>query len=181
LCDAIPPAYRRPAMPTVRAETPDDPAAIRRVHALAFGGPEESRLVDALRTAGAARCALVAEVDGDVVGHVCFSPVVVGDDPTFPALGLGPVAVLPAHQRRGIGARLVREGLAAARGAGARAVVVLGEPDYYRRFGFTPARDHGLRCEYPGAEDAFMAIALVPDAFAGRAGLVRYRPEFAGV
>ena len=88
------------------------------------------------------------------------------------------MAVLPAHQRTGVGTALVRAGLDAARAAGATAVVVLGHPTYYPRFGFAPASRVGLRCVYDASDDAFMAIELVAGGFGGRRGLVRYAPEF---
>ena len=110
-----------------------------------------------------------------MVGHIAFSPVTI--EPAGSAIGLAPMAVLPAHQRRGIGGRLVREGLEQLRAAGHGAVVVLGHPEYYPRFGFTRASRFGLRCELDCPDEAFMALELVPGALANRAGLVRYRRE----
>ena len=160
----------------IRPERPGDAEAIHAVHAAAFPGPDEARLVDALRAAGRLSLSLVAEADdGHVIGHVAFSPVSV--DGASDGLGLAPLAVAPARQRRGVGHLLVTEGLAAAERAGAGFVVVLGDPDYYGRFGFNPAGDWGLSDEYGGGP-AFQVLELRPGAVPRGAGLVRYAPEF---
>jgi len=91
--------------------------------------------------------------------------------------GLAPAAVLPAHQGRGIGSALIRRGLEQCRSAGYGAVVVLGEPRYYSRFGFSRAAGRGLSNEY-GAHDEFMVMELRAGALDGISGLVRYAPEF---
>jgi putative acetyltransferase len=166
-------------MGEVRPETPDDTAAVHAVHVAAFPTDAEARLVDRLRVNGQARVSLVAEVDGAVVGHVLFSPVsLVTPDACCWGLGLAPLAVLPSHQRRGIGAALVREGLTACQAAGCGFVVVLGHPAYYPRFGFGKASAVGLGNEY-GADDAFMVLELVPGSLPAGGGLVKYGVEFA--
>jgi len=159
----------------VREEGPDDVAAIRAVNDAAFDQPLEGRIVDALRTHGAVRLSLVAEVEGRIVGHILFSPVTsAGGD----GLGLGPMAVTPDHQRRGIGAALIEAALARLRAAGFPFVVVLGHHEYYTRFGFVPASRHGLRCEWDVPDESFMVHVIDPGATAAAAGLVQYRPEF---
>jgi putative acetyltransferase len=122
---------------------------------------------------------LVAEQDGVVVGHILLSPVRV-DTPgaQLAAVGLGPMAVLPELQRRGIGRRLIEESLERLRSLGHEAVVVVGHPQYYPRFGFMRASQLGLRWEMDCPNEAFMAMELRPGALAGRAGVVRYHPEF---
>jgi putative acetyltransferase len=163
-------------MTAIRAERAGDAAAIHAVHAASFPTDGEARLVDALRAAGRLVVSRVAVIDGAVVGHVAFSPVSL---PT--GVGLGPVAVLPAHRRRGLAAALIRDGLAACAADGFGVVVVLGDPLYYGRFGFAPASRWGLVDEYGGG-DAFQALELSPGAIAaGGRGLVRYAPEFAAV
>lgn len=159
----------------VRAEQPGDTAGVHAVHAAAFPTGAEARLVDALRSAGRLTLSLVACAEGDVVGHIAFSPL-----DREGGLGLAPLAVLPAWQGRGVGDALARAGLAAARAAGAGFVVVLGSPAYYGRFGFLPAAAHGLRDEYGGG-DAFQVLELLPGALPAGAGLVRYAQEFAGL
>lgn len=159
----------------VRPETAGDADAVRAVHVAAFPTPLEARLVDALRAAGKAVISLVAELDDAVVGHVLFSPVSVARGARR-GLGLAPVAVLPRVQRRGVGSRLIGAGLAAAAALGQDFVVVLGEPDYYQRFGFATASRFGLLNAY-GVDAPFMALAVHADGFEGVSGLVSYAPE----
>ena len=166
----------------IRAETKEDIPAVRRVNELAFGQPDEATLVDALRAAARPHISLVAVEDGRVVGHIFFSPVTIeavdeAVDFGSTILGLAPMAVLPEYQRRGIGSQLVREGLSECRRIGCEVVVVLGHPEYYPRFGFVPASQKGLRCEYPVPDEAFMVAELKPGALTVR-GLVKYGPEF---
>lgn len=124
----------------IRNETDGDADAITAVTLAAFATLEISQhteqfIVKALRAAGALTVSLVAELDGRVVGHVAFSPVVFSDG-TPDWHGLGPVSVLPAHQRQGIGKALIRQGLARLQAMGARGCCLVGHPDYYRKFGF---------------------------------------------
>jgi len=161
---------------TIRDEAPRDHAAVREINLLAFEGPGEADLVDALRERATPCVSLVAEVDGRVVGHLMLSPVTLDGHPALRAMGLAPMAVLPDHQGIGVGTALARAGLEACRTLGAEVVVVLGHPGYYPRFGFAPASRLGLRCVYDAPDDAFMALELTPGALAGRAGLVRFHP-----
>jgi putative acetyltransferase len=124
----------------IRNEIAADADAITAVTLAAFATLEISQhteqfIVKALRAAGALAVSLVAELDGRVVGHVAFSPVVFSDG-TPDWHGLGPVSVLPAHQRQGIGKALIRQGLARLQAMGARGCCLVGHPDYYRKFGF---------------------------------------------
>lgn len=160
--------------PTIRRETSADQAAIREVHRRSFPSEAEGELVDALREARRLTISLVAEVEGAIVGHVAFSPVTAGETM---GLGLAPVAVLPDYRRRGIAAELIRAGLAEAARIGGGYAVVLGEPEYYGRFGFRPAAEWGLHDAYGGG-DAFQALSFQPGAIPRGAGLVRYAPEF---
>jgi len=169
-------------MLTIRAETPEDYLAVRRVNELAFIRSAEADLVDALRKTVAPYISLVATVDGQLVGHIFFSPVtVISECNRFRALGLAPMAVLPNYQNQGIGSRLVRKGLTECRTIGHNIVVVLGHPEYYPRFGFEVAREKGLRCEYEVPDEAFMVAQLENRALAGRHGLVKYAPAFSNL
>lgn len=160
----------------IRREQPGDRAAIFAVHATCFPSDAEARLVDLLRAAGRLDVSLVAEADGAIVGHVAFSPVLTAAGAI--GAGLAPVGVLPEYRRRGIAADLIRAGLDACREAGFGWVVVLGEPEYYGRFGFRPAAEFGLSDEYGGGP-SFQALELTAGALPRDAGLVRYAPEFA--
>ncbi|MBC7931860.1 MAG: N-acetyltransferase [Rubrivivax sp.] len=169
-------------MVIIRAEESKDREAVREVNASAFGRPGEADLVDALRENAPQHVSLIAEEDGRIVGHIFFSPVTVesgaGD---WAAMGLAPMAILPEFQARGVGSRLVREGLEHCHRAGHDVVFVLGHADYYPRFGFTPAKPRGIECEFPAPDENFMVAELKPGALNGRAGMVRYRPEFRSV
>jgi len=163
-------------------ERPEDANAIRFVLEEAFGQSNEADLVDALRRRAALTLSLVALRENEVVGHIVFSPVTIeSDESSFDAIGLGPMAVLPPHQGKGIGSQLVRTGLELCRKAGHEIVVVLGHPDFYGRFGFVPTRHRGLHCEFDVPDDVFMVMELRQDALAGRGGLVKYQPEFKSV
>lgn len=158
-----------------RPEHPSDAAAIRAIHEAAFPTAAEARLVDALRASGRLAVSIIAADTSGPVGHVAFSPVTVGE---AQGLGLAPMAVVPAHQNRGVGALLVREGIASCVAIGCGFVVVLGEPEYYGRFGFMRASSFGLDNEY-GVDEAFLAIELVAGRLPAGGGLARYAPEFA--
>jgi putative acetyltransferase len=165
-------------MVIIRDETTEDYAAVYRLNSLAFGSEFEAALVERLR-AVRPHISLVAVKDERVVGHIFFSPVTVeSDDASFKALGLAPMAVLPEHQNQGIGSQLVRRGLEECERLGHNVVFVVGHPNYYPRFGFSPAKAKGIACEYSVPDEVFMVAELKPGALAGRKGLVRYRPEF---
>jgi putative acetyltransferase len=159
----------------IRPEQPADLPAIRALVTVAFGQAAEADLVDRLRAAGALAHSLVAEQNGAIVGHIALSPVSVQGAFMPGVLGLAPLAVDPQHQRRGIGAALVEAALASGRAEAAKLVVVLGEPAYYRRFGFRPAAGLGLTCPWPETGEAFQALVLAPPA---PRGLVRYHRAF---
>jgi len=165
-------------MLVIRPEEARDVAAVRTVHQAAFPTPMEARLVDRLRDNGNASVALVAEREGQVVGHILFSPVTINGDSTGRGIGLAPVAVAPEHERTGIASRLIRDGLEACRAAGYRFVVVLGATEFYTRFGFARASTRGLGNEYQ-ADEHFMVLELQPGSLPPQGGLVRYGPEFA--
>ena len=161
---------------TVREERVDDHAVIRHVNESAFGTAEEADLIEALRTEGVVLLSAVAEVDGQIVGHVLFSRIWVDAATPVEAVALAPVAVLPSHQRRGIGDRLIRYGLEALRAFGERIVIVVGHPTYYPRFGFSTELSRRIGSPFP--PDAFMALELTPGALTGVRGWVRYPRAF---
>jgi putative acetyltransferase len=161
----------------IRAEQPTDAEVIQRVLEAAFSTAAEARLVDLLRRNDQLRISLVAVADGEIVGHIGFSPIEV-DGESEGGIGLAPVAVLPSCQRQGIGSGLIRAGLAECARAGYGFVVVLGSPVFYPRFGFSRADRWRLANEY-GADEEFMVLELRAGAIPPRGGLVRYGPEFA--
>ena len=162
----------------IQPETEQHRAAIWKVNQAAFEGDAEANLVDALRDSGFAEVSLVAEVDGKVVGHILFSrAAIVTNVGTVDALSLAPMAVLPSHQRQGIGSRLVEAGLQACRERGYKIVVVLGHPEFYRRFGFSAEMARPLESPF-GSGEAWMALELMPGALASVEGRIEYSPPF---
>ncbi len=165
----------------IRVEEENDRAAVHAVNVSAFETPTEANLVDALREHARPVASLVAEDDGTVVGHIMFSPVSLSGHPGLKVMGLAPMAVAPEHQRKGIGSALVRAGLEQCKQLGFVAVVVLGHPEYYPRFGFSPASRFGIDCEYDVPEEAFMAMELQREALSEKAGRVKYHAAFSNV
>ncbi len=164
----------------IRAERPGDVAAVRRVVEAAFKGKAEADLVDTLRAAGKFSVALVAAQGRTVAGFCLLTDVEIAGNGLKPrGAGLAPLAVRPTFQGRGVGRMLVRAALERAREAGYGFVCLLGDPRYYRRFGFRAGGTLGLACEFAAPAEAFMAIELAPGALAGVTGTVRYSPEFA--
>jgi putative acetyltransferase len=167
----------------VREERTFDVEAIRDVNKRAFGQEQEANIVDALRSNGAASLSLVATVDSTVaghvvahvVGHIMYSPVEIGP---LEGIGLGPVAVLPEYQRRGIGSVLVETGNRRLELSRCPFIVVLGHPAFYPRFGFKPASTLGVSCEWDVPDDVFQILVLDPLRLAGVSGVARYRREF---
>ncbi len=151
---------------------------MRAVNVSAFETPAEADLVDALRSQAAPLVSLVAEENSCVVGHIMFSPVSLSDHPDLEAMGLAPMAVMPDHQCKGVGSALVRAGIEHCKQLGCGAVVVLGHPGYYPRFGFTPASRFGIKSMYEVQEDVFMALEMRPGTLRGRSGRVAYHPAF---
>ena len=166
-------------MVSIRPEAPKDIDAIGYVNEQAFGQPVEAAIVDKLRNRNALTISLVATIGNEVVGHIAFSPVLIESEcSSFEAVALAPMAVLPAHQRKGIGSQLVRAGLGECHRLGHDIVVVLGHPNYYPRFGFVPGKQRGIDCEFEVPDEAWMVLELREGALAGRSGTVKYQPEF---
>jgi putative acetyltransferase len=167
-------------MEQIRPEREQDTTAVRRVLEAAFPTAAEADLVERLRRGSKSVIALAAEDEGEVVGHIVFSPLVLEPLAGAIGLGLGPIAVLPDHEKHGVGRRLVQNGLAACHAWGAGFVTVLGDPEYYGRFGFEPASEHGLLNEF-GAGPHFMVFPLKKNGLPPRGTLIRYAPEFSGM
>ena len=161
----------------IRNEQSQDRGDVRKVNESAFERPDEADLIDRLREEGVVLVSLVAEVDSGIVGHILFSRMSIeterGD---LPAVSLAPMAVAPRYQGRGVGIRLIRQGLAELRARGERIVIVLGHKHYYPRFGFSSEKARYLSSPFP--PDAFMALELSEGALKDIRGAVRYPVAF---
>jgi len=162
----------------VRTETPDDGDAIRLVNRAAFGVSVEADLVDRLRADGDLLLSLVAESEGGIVGYCGFSRLTIeANNEHANGVSLGPVAVLPLQQRRGIGQQMIRDGIARLKARGETLIVVLGDPDYYSRFGFDAAAAKDYRTPYDGP---YLQVLRLSDHVPA-SGNVRYAAAFAGL
>ena len=156
----------------IRDETPHDRAAVFQAVASAFAQSAEAELVEKLGRAGDSVISLVAEDAGRIIGHILLSRMVA----PFPALALAPISVIPARQRRGVGSALVNGAIDRARSQDWSAIFVLGDPDYYQRFGFD--KDAANRFTSPYAGEHFMMLAL-SSAPRAASGVLRHAPAFA--
>jgi putative acetyltransferase len=165
----------------IRGEAPTDADGITRVNYLAFGRPNEGELILKLRKLSGfePRLSLVYEKDNIILGYILLLPIMIqsthGD---YQTLSLGPIAVLPDHQKRGIGGCLIGEGHAAALELGFQSVVLLGHPTYYPRFGYKPAALWNLTNPWGIHNEAFMAIELIKGTLDNISGLVIYPKVF---
>lgn len=167
---------------TIRPERAEDVEAIARVVEAAFGRAVEARLVERIRASEqyVPELSLVAEEDGEVVGHVMFSYVtLIGNGEEWPVLQLAPLAVTPERQSAGIGGALVRAGLELADARGEPLVALLGHPTYYPRFGFEPASEHGIEPPDRRQRPAFM-IARLSKYDERLRGRIAFSPAFDG-
>jgi putative acetyltransferase len=163
----------------IRKELAKDIQEVRKLNDLAFGGPVEGAIVDAIRANCTDALSLVAVEGNRIIGHIFFSAVTINGIKDTGAMGLGPMAVLPEYQRKGIGKALVTRGIEELEKAGCTMVVVLGHAVYYPKFGFAPASRYGLKCQWEGVPDeSFMVRFLNPEKHLTTGGLVRFRSEF---
>jgi putative acetyltransferase len=160
----------------IRAAQAGDHAGVRAVLIAAFPTPEEADLVERLRADGDVPVELVAEENGPVIGHVFLSNLVIErPDGQLHAAALAPVSVMPARQGSGVGSALIRTGIDQCKALGLKAILVVGHPSYYPRFGFSHAAAESLDAPFSGP--AFMALELEPGALRA-GGRVRYAKAF---
>jgi putative acetyltransferase len=162
----------------IRNEEEKDYPAVHAVNSSAFPTSAEANLVDALRKHSHSPISLVAEINEEVVAHIMFTPVNLVGQFELKMVGLAPIAVAPAHQRKGYGSALIRAGIERCRKLGFGAVFVLGHSRYYERFNFLPAKLFGLTCEYALADDSFLVLELQERYFYGKSGTIDYHVAF---
>ena len=166
----------------IREEVPSDIEMIWEVNTEAFETEAEASLVNALSNSGCTYLSLVAETENKVVGHILFTPVeLCGNDNNLKIMGLAPMAVLSKYQNKGIGSKLVQAGLERCRSLGYDAVVVLGHPNYYPKFGFVPSVKYGIKSEYEVPDEVFMILELIPGSLKNHEGVVKYHEAFNSV
>lgn len=168
---------------SVRMETCDDYAAVREVNYAAFGNrDDEADLVDRIRASKEfiPELSLVEERDGNVVGHLLISKAAIfAKSASCEVLVLAPIAVLPAYQKQGVGGLLIREGLNRSRALGYPAVLLIGHPTYYPKFGFRPASSFGIELkQYMVPDEVFMAYELSDGALKSITGELKYPSAF---
>lgn len=174
----------------IRTETSSDYETTKDIVTRAFANAEhrdgdEANLVARLRGSPdfISELSLVAEVNGERVGHIMFSPIKIISQMAetqviHTSLALAPVSVLPGFQKRGVGNRLINEGHLRAKELGFASVILLGHPAYYPRFGYRPASHFSIRPPFDVPEECFMAHELTPGGLKNISGVVKYPPEF---
>lgn len=172
----------------IRKEEAKDYEAVEKVvqrafEPVEFSDKKEHELVARIRTSEAfiPELSLVAMnlENEEIIGHILFSKIkIVGEGKTAESLALAPVSVLPAYQNKGIGRRLIEEGIQAARELGYGSVIVLGHPEYYPKFGFKKASVWGIKAPFEVPDDAFMALELIENSLKDQSGVVEYSKAF---
>ena len=169
----------------IRPETEADWGEVYEIHTAAFGKTDEADLVDRLREQVPPYISLVATNGQDpqapIVGHIMFTPVTIPEHPQAKIAGLAPVGVTPKLHKQGIGKALILAGLEQCQAAGYGAVILIGHPSYYPRFGFKPGSQLGLSSTYDVPDEVFMALELEPGYLTPFSGKAHYHPAFEGV
>lgn len=162
-----------------RAERPADIPKIFKLNLEAFNSDDEAYLVDRLRNKGVPMISWVAEEKKEIIGHILFTPVfLIDQDTNISIAGLGPMAVRPSWQKKGVGSKLIEEGLEQCINAGFHAVVVLGLHDYYPRFGFVPSANYGIHSMYDVPPELFMIKELKKGSLKKIKGSICYHELF---
>ncbi|MBC8259633.1 MAG: N-acetyltransferase [SAR324 cluster bacterium] len=166
----------------IRKEKDSDIDNIWRINAEAFEAEAEANLVNQLRKSGIPYISLIAEDAGEIVGHILFTPVELnGNQAELKIMGLAPMAVAVQHQKQGVGSQLVKEGLEHCRRQNYDAVVVLGHPKYYPKFGFMPSAKYGIKSEYDVPDEVFMVLELKKGTLEKKQGIIKYHAAFKDV
>ena len=166
----------------IRKEKDSDKEKIWQVNAEAFDSEAEANLVNSLRDSGISFISLVAEEDEEIIGHILFTPVeLIGDDYSLKLMGLAPMSVRPDLQKKGIGSQLVKTGIENCAAQGYDAIVVLGHPEYYPKFGFVPSVKYGIKSEYDAPDEAFMILELKESSLKDENGIIKYHVAFGSV
>ncbi len=164
---------------TIRKERESDLLVIKNINDMAFEQDNEGILVEKLRKRPEfiRELSLVAEFQGDVVGHILFFPISIKTKTGFySTISLAPMAVIPEFQNQGIGGQLVNEGLAKVKELGHKSVVVLGHPEYYPRFRFRKASEWKLTVPFPCPDEAMMALEFEQGTL--KTGMIEFLPEY---
>ena len=165
----------------IRQEVKADHTRIKEINDQAFEQEDEGSLVNKLRERDQfiPKLSLFAETDEMVVGHILFYPVkIISSTQKHTTLSLGPMAVLPEYQKKGIGGKLINEGLNLAKDLRFRSVIVIGHPEYYPKFGFTKASYWGIKVPFEVPDEVFMALEIVEGELQNKQGVIEYPAEF---
>lgn len=162
----------------IREETEIDQPVVYAINAAAFPSEAEAKLVDRLRQHASPLISLVAEDGAEVRGHILFTPVSLGSHPELRIMGLAPMAITPEYQAQGLGSALVKAGLEKCNEMKIGAVVVLGHPEFYPRFGFRPAAEFDIHSEYEVPVENFMVLELDEGYLKKYQGCIQYHEEF---
>lgn len=167
-------------MISIREEKKTDLNPIKQINDLAFGQAQEGNVIDKIRDSESPILSLVAEIDNTVVGHIFYSLAEIeSHEKKIIGMGLAPMAVLPKHQNRGIGKRLINESIALLKEKETPFIIVLGHEDYYPKFGFELASKYGIKCQWDGVPDeAFMIMILDRKKMLNVHGVAKYRDEW---
>ena len=166
----------------IRKETKNDFSDVYNLNEVAFEQDAESKLIGLLREREdfIPELSNVALIDNNIVGHILFTKIIISDNNgnEFDSLALAPMAVIPEFQGRGVGGKLIKNGLNTARSLGYKSVIVLGHKDYYPKFGFEMASKWNIKAPFNVPDEVFMAIELVENSLENVSGIVKYPKEF---
>lgn len=165
----------------IRSEKKQDYNKITEINNLAFGQKNEGKLIENLRKTDnfITELSLIAENDNEMIGHILFYPVIIKSENTkYKSLALAPMSVIPKYQRKGVGTKLVIEGLNIATKLGYESVIVLGHSEYYPKFGFKPASKWNIKAPFEVPDNVFLALELKANSLKDKSGIVEYPKEF---